>query len=191
MQNRIKCFVGLGLNGIQSFQTVPVHLLIVGTYLWFCCSIEAGAQNIEVLDTIKPLHISPDLKKMIRFSGYMQPRNSKLSVSDSIKFEGIHTVKQLTIGQFLKMTQAEEDRHNKLMEAIYKPLREEQQRIIESGVGTGSVKYDAALGYPNPFTMPTELLNPNTHTEDKFGSWKEKEEEMLKKYERPNKIMSK
>ena len=191
MQNRIKCFVGHGLNGIQSFQTVPVHLLIVGTYLWFCCSIEAGAQNIEVLDTIKPLHISSDLKKMIRFSGYVQPRNSKLSVSDSIKFEGIHTVKQLTIDQFLKMTQAEEDRHNKLMEAIYKPLREEQQRIIESGVGKGTFHYNAKLGYQDPMKMPTELLNENTHTEDKFGSWKEKETEMLKKHERPDKIAPK
>ncbi len=191
MQNRIKCFLGHGLNGIQSFQTVPVHLLIVGTYLWFCCSIEAGAQNIEVLDTIKPLHISPDLKKMIRFSGYVQPRNSKLSVSDSIKFEGIHTVKQLTIDQFLKMTQAEEDRHNQLMEAIYKPLREEQQRIIESGVGKGTFHYNAKLGYQDPMKMPTELLNENTHTEDKFGSWKEKETEMLKKHERPDKIAPK
>jgi hypothetical protein len=191
LQNRIKCSVGHGLNGIQSFQTVPVYLLIVGAYLWCCCSIEAGAQNIEVLDTIKPLHISPDLKKMIRFSGYMQPRNSKLSVSDSIKFEGIHTVKQLTIGQFLKMTQAEEDRYNKLMETIYKPLREEQQRIIESGVGKGTFQYNAKLGYQDPMKMPTELLNENTHTEDKFGSWKEKETEMLKKYELPGKITSK
>lgn len=174
-------------NGLQSIRGGSIHLLIAGTCLWICSGMVLHAQNIEILDTIKPLHINPDLKKMIRFSGYMQPRNSKLSISDSIKFEGIHTVKQLTIEQFLKMTQAEEDRHNKLMEAIYKPLREEQQRIIESGVGKGTIKYDAALGYPNPFTMPTELLNPNTHTEDKFESWKDKETEMLKKYELPNK----
>lgn len=191
MQNRIKCFVGHGLNGIQAFQTVPIHLLIVGTYLWLCSSIEMRAQNIEVLDTIKPLHISPDLKKMIRFSGYVHPRSSKLSVSDSIKFEGIHTIKQLSIDRFLKMTQAEVDRHNKLMESIYKPLREEQQRIIQSGAGQGTIHYSSKLGYQNPMTMPTELLNESTHTEDKFGSWKEKEAEMLKKHERPNKITSK
>jgi len=191
LQNKIKCFIWCGLNGIQSVQTVPIHLLIVGTCLWFCSSIEMRAQNIEILDTIKPLHISPNLKKMIRFSGYVQPRNSKLSISDSIKFEGIHTVKQLTIDRFLKMTQAEEDRHNKLMEAIYKPLREEQQRIIESGIGKGTFQYNPKLGYQNPMKMPTELLNENTHAEDKFGSWKEKETEMLKKHERPNKITSK
>jgi hypothetical protein len=191
LQNRIKCFVGHGLNGIQSFQTVPVYLLIVGTYLWLCSSVEVHAQNIEVLDTIKPLHISPDLKKMIRFSGYVHPRNSKLSISDSIKFEGIHTVKRLTIDRFLKMTQAEEDRYNKLMESIYKPLREEQQRIIQSGAGKGTIQYNSKLGYQNPMKMPTELLNENTHTEDKFGSWKEKETEMLKKHERPDKITDK
>jgi hypothetical protein len=94
-------------------------------------------------------------------------------------------VKQLTIKQFMKMTQAEEDKYKKLMETVYKPLLEEQQRIIESGVGKGTIKYDATLGYPNPFTMPTELLNPNTHTEDKYQSWQAKEAEVMKKYERP------
>lgn len=173
------------MNGHSSFQTVHFHLLIAGACFWICNGMEAKAQN--VIDTIKPLHISTDLKKMIRFSGYVPPRRSGLIISDSLKFNGIQTVKQLTINQFMKMTQAEEDKYNKLMEAIYKPLIEEQRRIIESGVGKGTIKYDATLGYPNPFTMPTELLNPNTHTEDKFESWKDKETEMLKKYELPDK----
>ncbi|MBP1640556.1 MAG: hypothetical protein H6Q17_2139 [Bacteroidetes bacterium] len=153
--------------------------------------MEVYAQNVSVIDTIKPLHISTDLKKMIRFSGYMQPRNSKLSISDSIKFDGIHTVQLITIDRFMKMTQVEEDRYNKLMEAIYKPLREELRQIIESGVGKGIFHYNAKLGYQNPMKMPTELLNENTHKEDKFQSWKDKETEILKKYEIPNKITSK
>jgi hypothetical protein len=145
--------------------------------------MEAKAQN--VIDTVKPLHISTDLKKMIRFSGYVPPRRSGLIISDSIKFNGIHTVKQLTINQFMKMTQAEEDKYKKLMEAIYKPLLEEQRRIIESGVGKGTFQYNAKVGYQDPMKMPTELLNENTHTEDKYQSWQAKEAEVMKKYERP------
>ncbi|GAT62457.1 hypothetical protein [Paludibacter jiangxiensis] len=171
------------MNGHSSFQTVPFHLLIAGTCLWICNGMEAKAQN--VIDTVKPLHISTDLKKMIRFSGYVPPRRSGLIISDSIKFNGIQTVKQLTINQFMKMTQAEEDKYKKLMEAIYKPLLEEQRRIIESGVGKGTFHYNAKVGYQDPMKMPTELLNENTHTEDKYQSWQAKEAEVMKKYERP------
>lgn len=185
MQHKIRCFWRNGLNGFNPFQTVPVHLLIAGTCFWICNNMEADAQNI--VDTIKPLHISQDLKKMIRFSGYVPPRRTGLIISDSLKFEGIHTVKQLTIKKFLEITQTEEDKYKALMEAIYKPLREEQQRIIESGVGKGTFRYNSKLGYQDPMKMPTELLNENTHTEDKFQSWKDKEAEVLKKYELPKK----
>lgn len=140
-----------------------------------------------VTDTLKPLHISTDLKKMIRFSGYMQPPRVRLIISDSIKFNGVQTVREPAISDFMRMSQAEEDKYRKQMEAVYKPLREEQQRIIESGAGKGTFRYGATLGYPNPFTRPTELLNPNTHQEDKSQAWKAKEAEIMKKYEQPDK----
>ena len=163
------------------------YLLIAGTYFCMCNAMEICAQNVNIVDTIKPLHISPDLKKMIRFSGYMQPGSTHLMISDSLKFNGIHTVKQLTIKEFIKLTQAEEYEYNRHMEAIYKPLREEQQRIIESGVGKGLFHYNAKVGYQDPMKMPTELLNQNTHKEDKVAAWQEKEAELLKKYEQPKK----
>jgi len=148
-----------------------------------------------VVDTLKVIHINPDLQKMIHFNGYQQKRSNDFVIIDSLKFNGIKTIKQLTVKEFMRLTQADADRYNKEMESIYEPLKAEQQRIIDEknrkeGKGLGIIStilhylpvYNPGLGYSNPMAMPVELLNPNMHEDDKYKAWEAKEEEMMEKY---------
>lgn len=166
---------------MSGHSTAFIHIQIVTTCFLMMNGMNSNAQT--VLDTIKTVHISPDLKSMIHFSGYMQKRSNSLIISDSIKFNGIKTIKQLTVGDLMRLTQVEVDKYNREMEAVYRPLREEQRRINESGVGKGLFHYNPDLGYFDPMKKPIELLNKNEHKEDKYKAMEEKGKEILKKYE--------
>jgi hypothetical protein len=173
------------LAGFQHHQTTHIRFQLAVSGFLIMNGLTVQAQTFS--DTVKTVHISPQLKEMIHFNGYMQKRSSKLSISDSIQFKGIHTVKRLTIKEFLRITQADAEKYLKVMEEIYKPLREEQQRIIDNANAQSSLKYDAALGYPDPLKMPTEMMNQNKHvekTEDYIKA--RKEAEIMKKYKKLN-----
>jgi len=142
-----------------------------------------NAQTVS--DTVRTVRINPRLQKMIHFSGYIQKRSTSLSISDSIHFNGIHTVHRLSIKEFMRLTQADAEKYRKVMEEIYQPLREEQQRIIDNANAQSSLKYDAALGFPDPMKMPVEMMNQNKHEEKKIDNkkdWERKEAEIMKKY---------
>lgn len=138
-------------------------------------------------DTIKPLRINPKLHNMIHFHGYMQKRSNDLVIIDSLHFNGIHTVKRLSIKEFMRLTQADAEKYRKVMKEIYEPLIEEQQRIIDNAnAQNATLKYDPALGFSaDPMKAPTEMMNQNKHQEKKedyFKNWDAKEAEIMQKY---------
>lgn len=122
---------------------------------------------------------------MIRFSGFAHPKSIELLPKDTLRFTGEPSVGHFKVSEFLKKAIIYEDKYRKQLEAIYKPLREEQQRIIRNGGGKGSIRYNAKLGYPNPFDMPVELLNENKHPSDAYNETKNAASDILKKYEYP------
>lgn len=172
-----------GLNGIQTHQIASTHLQVTLCCLLLFHGISVRAQTVT--DTIKPVRIHPDLKNMIRFSGFAQPKAVPFISQDSLKFTGEPSIGHFSMREFLKKAIVYEDKYRKQLEAIYKPLREEQQRIIQSGSGKGWIHYNAKLGYQDPLKMPVELMNENTHPSDKYNEMKRTASELLKKYEQP------
>lgn len=143
--------------------------------------ITVNAQVVS--DTVKTAHINPALRNSIHFHGYIQPLSNHLKVTDSLTFNynGFHTVKRLSIKEFLRLTQADAEKYAKVMKEIYDPLIAEQQRIIENGVGQSPI--DPKLGYFDPQKMPTEYINENKHVEETHDYIKEHEEaEIMKKH---------
>ncbi|MBP1640557.1 MAG: hypothetical protein H6Q17_2140 [Bacteroidetes bacterium] len=132
-------------------------------------------------DTVKTVRINPKLQNAIHFHGYIQPRSSSLSMTDSLTFKGFHTVKRLSIKEFLRLTQADAEKYAKVMKEIYDPLIAEQQRIIDEGIGQSRI--NPKLGYFDPQKMPTEYINENKHDEKRpIHINSHEEEEVLKKY---------
>lgn len=171
------------LSRIQTYQIASIHLQATLYCFLLCQGIYVSAQTVT--DTIKIVKIHPDLKNMIRFSGFAHPKTAPFVSGDSLKFTGDPSIGHFTMKEFLKKAIIYEDKYRKQLEAIYKPLREEQQRIIQSGTGKGTFRYNAKLGYQDPLKMPVELMNENNHPSDKYNEMKSIASELLKKYEQP------
>jgi hypothetical protein len=138
-------------------------------------------------DTLKQVRLKPEIEKLIHFHGFIQKRPNELSFADSLNgFKGFQTRRVLTINEFIKLTQVAADQYHKEMKAIYEPLIEEQKRINASG-GKGFIHYNSEVGYFDPMNKPIELLNSNTHQENKLEKWEAKEQEIKKKYTEPEK----
>lgn len=125
---------------------IIVSLLITNAVTLF-------AQN-KTSDTASKVIVSSPWEHIIHFHGYIQPQPKKLIISDSLKFNGFKTVKRLTIEDFMRLTQAASDQHRKEMEAIYKPLIEEQEKINKSGLKKGLFNYNPSAGFMDPNKEP-------------------------------------
>ncbi|MGC9151525.1 MAG: hypothetical protein ACP5F6_07180 [Microbacter sp.] len=144
------------------FLNVFYHRIIVS--LLMTNAVTLFAQN-KSSDTASKLVAPSPWEHIIHFHGYIQTPPKKLMITDSLKFNGFKTVKRLTIQDFMRLTQAESDRHQKEMEAIYKPLIEEQEKINKGGYKKGLFRYNPAAGFMDPNKEPVELMNPNNERE--------------------------
>lgn len=167
------------MNDKRRYQTGHVYYRIAVSGFLIMNGLTLNAQAVG--DTVKTVRINPKLQNSIHFHGYMQPRDNSLKATDDLTFQGIHTVRQLTVKEFLRLTQADAEKYAKVMKEIYDPLIAEQQSIIENGVGQSPI--DQKLGYFDPQKMPTEYINENKHDEKRpIHIDSHEEEEVLKKY---------
>jgi hypothetical protein len=124
----------------------------------------------EIHDSLPNLSVKSPWENVIHFHGYLQKRPNELVVHDSLTFNGFKTVKKLTIQEFMRLTQGASDKYRLEMEAIYKPLLEEQEKINKSGVGKGFIRYNANIGFFDPMKAPIVLMNPNNE-KDRKPDW--------------------
>lgn len=145
------------------------HLPRMLVYFLMAQSMILQAQT-ENHDSLPHLSIKSPWENVIHFHGYLQKRPNELTIHDSLIFNGFKTVKRLTIEDFMRLTQGASDKYRKEMEAIYKPLIEEQEKINKSGVGKGLFRYNPNIGYFDPWKEPIELMNPNNE-KDRKPDW--------------------
>jgi hypothetical protein len=178
--------VRLGLKSRKHFQIKQAYYQIAVSGFLIMSGIGVNAQVVS--DTVKTVHINPQILNSIHFHGYIQPGSNGLRVLDSLRFNPFSAVKMVTRKEFQHAAFVYAEKYLKLMEEIYKPLREEQQRIIENANAEGPIKRNDALGYQDALKMPTEMMNQNKHVETPHDYVREHEaEEIMKKYEQPKK----
>jgi len=152
-----------------SWENDHAYLPRIVVYFFMVNGMMLYAQT-EIHDTLPHVSIKPQWENLIHFHGYLQKRPNKLTIHDSLVFNGFKTVKRLTIDAFIKLTQGNSDKYRREMEAIYKPLIEEQEKINKSGIGKGLFRYNPNIGFFDPLKAPIELMNPNNE-KDRKPDW--------------------
>jgi hypothetical protein len=158
--NHLKLFTTNWLKEI--YHRIIVSLLMTNAVALF-------AQN-KMSDTTTRIAVPSPWEHIIHFHGYIQTLPKKLVIADSLKFNGFKTVKRLTIDDFMRLTQAASDQHRKEMEAIYKPLIEEQEKINKGSYKKGLFQYNPTIGFMDPNKEPVELMDPNNE-KDRAPDW--------------------